>query len=336
MYKKYLVFISSTQEDLKAERRELAKVVTELGAIPVTMDAFDNTLEEDRRVICKAIKECDYFINLTAHKIGEKLDKSYSLELEYAYAKKADLPVLALIINDKARWKESKKEKDASAVSSLEAFKTSLKSHSNDTWSNIGELRQKALSLLSREMNLTPRRGWVPSTEAVEPSVANELSRLIRENEILKTRIKMEKPDFAVNLGEKVKQTLRVLAHNHVSLSFYYANGENWENTKTFRYLRLYRLLAPEFSTPKTALDISRFLGNILNPDLSKIIRKDFPVPSNTVKKVMADFILLKLMRFTGTETYEMTEFGNEVFAEFRLRQMLTKKHQHDNEQESV
>jgi len=347
MYKKYLVFISSTQEDLKAERRELAKVVTELGAIPVTMDAFDITLEEDRRVIRKTIKECDYFINITAHKIGEKVDKAFALELEYAYAKKAGLPVLALVINDKARWKDSKKEKDASAVSGLEAFKKTLKSHPGDTWSNCAELRQKALYLLSREMNLSPRRGWVPSTEAVEPPVANELSRLIRENEFLKTQIKIEEPDFAAKLEEKLKHTLKIMAHNHVSLSFYYTNGENWENTKTFRYLRLFRLLAPEFSTPKTVTDISRFLGNILNPDLSKIVRKDFPTPSNTVKKVMADFTLLKLMRFIGTdslsqegqkdnEAWEMTEYGKEVFAEYRLRQMMSKKHPHNTGQESV
>jgi len=41
MLKKYLVFISSTQEDLKGERRELTRIVSEMGAIPVTMDTFD-------------------------------------------------------------------------------------------------------------------------------------------------------------------------------------------------------------------------------------------------------------------------------------------------------
>ena len=41
MLKKYLVYISSTQDDLRAERRELIRIVTEMGAIPITMDAFD-------------------------------------------------------------------------------------------------------------------------------------------------------------------------------------------------------------------------------------------------------------------------------------------------------
>ena len=70
MLKKYLVFISSTQEDLKAERQELARIVAEMGAIPVTMDAFDIKQEDDRKVILKAIEDCDYFLNLTAYKTG--------------------------------------------------------------------------------------------------------------------------------------------------------------------------------------------------------------------------------------------------------------------------
>ena len=94
-----------------------------------------------------------------------------------------------------------------------------------------------------------------------------------------------------------MKKVLKTLAANRISLSFWYISGENWENTKVFRYLRLFRLLTPELSTPKTAAELSHFLGNILNPDLSKLVRKDFPTPSNTIKKIMTDFVLLKLVR---------------------------------------
>ena len=57
MKKKYLVFISSSGDDLKAERRELLRVVSELGAVPVVMDTFDITIEEDRKYIYKAIED---------------------------------------------------------------------------------------------------------------------------------------------------------------------------------------------------------------------------------------------------------------------------------------
>ena len=122
-----------------------------------------------------------------------------------------------------------------------------------------------------------------------------------------------------------------MLASNRISLSFYYSNGENWENTRVFRYLRLFRLLAPELSRRKTVTELSRFWGNILNPDLKRAVRKEYPTPSNTVKKIMTDFTLLKLVKCIPSltsngsgddEEWEITEYGKEVFAVYRLRQM--------------
>ena len=327
MVKKYFVFISSTQEDLKSERQELIRIVAEMGAVPITMDTFDITREEDQKIIRKAIEECDYFLNLTAHKGGTATGKTSALELEYSWAVKAGLSVLSLIISEKARWKDSKKEKTAAAKKALQVFKERLQTHTHDTWTNIGDLKAKALTLLSREMNINPRRGWVSSNQAVEPQVANELCRLLQENESLRRHVKLEGTNIITKVQEQMKRSLKVLAANRVSLSFFYVDGENWENTQKFRYLRLFRLLAPELSIPKTALEISHFLGNILNPDLTKtkVVRKDFPTPSNTIKKIMADFTLLRLTECSGSgdnETWGMSEFGKETFAVYRLRQM--------------
>ncbi|MCL2381567.1 MAG: DUF4062 domain-containing protein [Treponema sp.] len=327
MLKKYFVYISSTRDDLKAERRELVRVVLEMGAVPVVMDTFDITHEGERRIICKAIEECDYFLNLTAYMGGEAVGKISALEFEYSCAVRAGLPVLALVIGENARWKDSKKEKEASARKALEAFKNKLEGHAHDTWNTPGDIRCKALALLSREMNLNPRRGWVPSTLAVEPQIANELCRVLQENDALRRHVKLEGIDLAKKVRDQVKHALKVLAGNRISLSFYYIDGENWENTQKFRYVRLFRLLAPELTIPKTGAEISHFLGNILNPDLTKtkIVRKDYPTPSNTIKKIMADFTLLRLVKCSGSgdnETWGMTEFGKETFAAYRLRQM--------------
>jgi len=338
MQKKYLIFISSSQEDLKTERKELAKIITEMGAIPILLDEFDITEAKDRRIIHKIMQECDYFLNLTAHKGGKVVGKTFALELEYTYAVKAGVPVISLIIGEKARKKGSKKEKDDVSAKALAAFKKKLENHSHDTWTNPTDLKLKALGLLSREMNLNPRPGWIPCDEAFSPSVANELSRLIRENELLRGKIAIKGTGIAVKIRDQIKNVIKVLAANRISLSFFYVDGVNWENTKVFRYLRLFKLLAPELSTPKTAADIAHFLGNILNPDLSKIVRKDFPTPSNTIKKIMTDFTLLKLVKYTEyeqNEAWEMTEYGRETFAIYRLRQM-SKMTKRNNPKEAV
>jgi hypothetical protein len=328
MTKKYLVYISSSLEDLKNERRDVIKAVTETGAVPVSMDAFDISGKNEQRLIKQAIEECDYFLNLTAHKCGALLGKTFAQEMEFSWAEKCGVPVIALVIDEKARWKASKREQSPEQVKSLEAFKKRLLSHSSETWTSQADLRQKAQGLLIQAMNLNPRRGWVPGTEAIDPSVANELSRLIMENENLKNQIRMEGGgggNLVNRVREQMRRALKMLAANKLSLSFWYTSGENWENTTQFRYLKLFRLLTPELSMPKTTAEISRFLGNILNPDLSKTVRKDYPIPTNTIKKLMADLGLLKLVKCSGSdddEAWEMTEYGKEAYAACRLHHL--------------
>jgi len=334
MSKKYFVFLSCTTEDLKTERQELIRMIYGLGAVPITMDAFDIADEEDQKIIEKVIGQCDYFVNITAFKGGEACGKSFRLEAEYEFAARAGVPVIALLIGEKARWKDSKKEKSPAAAKALISFKKKLETHTSDTWTTSNDLKQKALFLLNREMNTNPRDGWVPSIAAVEPLVANELARLSRENEILRKRISLGGVEVSKKIRAQIMEALKVLSTNRVSLSFYYTTGENWENTVSFRYLKLFKLLVPELSTPKTAADISRFLGNVLNPDLEKTIRKDFPTPSNTIKKIIADFMLLRLAKYAETapldaaadyEAWELSEFGNEVYTVYRIRQMTSK-----------
>ncbi|MDR2257978.1 MAG: DUF4062 domain-containing protein [Treponema sp.] len=325
MTKKYHVFIGSTLEDLKNERRVLPRIIMELGHIPVTADCFDGSVKNDQLLVKKTIEECDYFIALTAHKLSLP-DGTSPLETEYFHAARKGIPVLALIIDEKARWKASKKEKDGEALKKIGAFKKKLTAGCHETWMNTSDLCQKAQSLLIREMNLNPRPGWVRSTLAIDPSVVNEFSRLSRENEDLKQQIKLESGEMLTELREQMKHALKVLALNKASLSFYYTAGENWENTRKFRYLRLFKLLVPELSLGKNTGEISRFLGNVLNPDLSKTVRKDYPTPSNTIKKIMADFVLLKLVKCSrpeeDAEVWEITEYGKELYAAYRMRQL--------------
>jgi hypothetical protein len=119
-----------------------------------------------------------------------------------------------------------------------------------------------------------------------------------------------------------------VLALNKITLSFYYSTGDNWENSRQYRYIRILKLLVPELVLGKTTAEISRFLGTVLNPDLDKVVRKDYPTPSNTIKKIMADFSLLKLVKCvngkegSGDEVWEITEYGKELYSAYRMRQL--------------
>jgi hypothetical protein len=65
---KYHIFIGSTLDDLKNERKELPRIVMELGHIPVMADYLDDTARNSQSLLKKTIEECDYFIALVAHK----------------------------------------------------------------------------------------------------------------------------------------------------------------------------------------------------------------------------------------------------------------------------
>jgi hypothetical protein len=301
----------------------------ELGHIPVTADYIDTGAQNNAQLLRKTIGECDYFIALTAHRYCAEGEKVSPLETEYAIAVKRGIPVISLIIDEKARWRDSRKETVPALIKKQEEFKKKLRAGPHDTWTNSADLCTKAQTLFIQEMNLRPRAGWVRADQAISPSIANELSRLSGENEMLRRQIKIEGGEIVSKLREQMKHALKVLAMNKVTLSFYYASGENWENTRQFRYLRIFKLLTPELALGKSTAEISRFLGTVLNPDLEKTVRKDYPTPSNTIKKIMADFSVLKLVKCAngedGTdndEIWEISEYGKELYSAYRMRQL--------------
>jgi hypothetical protein len=326
---KYHIFLGSTLDDLKNERGEVIRVIMELGHFPVTAEHLDKEAKNYDKLLEKIIEECDYFIALVAYKYSVKGVKISPLESECNVAHRKKVPILSLIIDEKARWKAAKKEKEPLLVKKLDELKKRLRPGISDTWLNSTDLCQKLQNLLIQQINLAPRQGWVRADQAIAPSVANELSRLSTENEQLRLQIKLESGEIVTRVREQLKNALKVLALNKVMLSFYYAEGENWENSRRFRYLRIFKLLVPELAIGKTTAEISRFLGTVLNPDLDKPVRKDYPTPSNIIKKIMADLSMLKLVRCinknegTGEdEIWEITEYGKELFSAYRMRQL--------------
>ena len=62
MNKKYQIFVSSTFEDLKEERRTVLSVVQDMGDIPSGMEMFPATDEEQFNFIKRIIDNCDYYV----------------------------------------------------------------------------------------------------------------------------------------------------------------------------------------------------------------------------------------------------------------------------------
>jgi hypothetical protein len=326
---KYHILIGSVFDDLKKERREIQRIIMELGHIPVSAEYLDSTSKNYKKLLEKTVEECDFFIAVIANIYAPKGVKISPLETECNLAEKNNIPVISFIKEDKTRRKTTQKGKGAVPDKKLEALKKRLGKGISDTWLDSADLRRKLQTQLVQQINLTPSNGWVRADQTFTPSVANELSRLSTENEQLRHQIKIDSNDIVARLRVQLKNTFKVLAVNKVILSFYYESGNKWENNRSFRYLRIFKLLAPELAAGKTTAEISGFLGIALNPEPGKPVRKDHPTPPNTVKKIMADLSLLKLFRCKNkndtpgdNDVWEITEYGRELYSAYRMRQL--------------
>ena len=70
MDKRYQVFISSTYEDLKEERKELIENLLNLKYLPSGMEMFSASNEEQFKYIKKIIDSCDYSILILGARYG--------------------------------------------------------------------------------------------------------------------------------------------------------------------------------------------------------------------------------------------------------------------------
>ena len=85
--KKYQVFISSTYEDLKSERKAVEETIIRAGDIPVGMEAFPAVDSEQFEFIKTVIRSCDYYVLIIAGRYGSLADDGLSYtEKEFRYA----------------------------------------------------------------------------------------------------------------------------------------------------------------------------------------------------------------------------------------------------------
>lgn len=99
MDKRYQIFISSTFEDLKEERKIIIDHLLNEKYIPAGMEMFCASPDEQFEVIKKIIDNCDYYILVLGGRYGSInpfTGISYT-EQEYDYAISKEIPVLAFL-----------------------------------------------------------------------------------------------------------------------------------------------------------------------------------------------------------------------------------------------
>lgn len=197
MNKKYQVFVSSTYEDLKEERKKVQEVLLTAECIPIGMEAFVADNDDQFNIIKRKIDLCDYYILIIGKRYGsvnKETQISYT-EMEYDYAVEKAIPVLVFAINETINAID---DNDAIKAKKLAAFREkALKNRMAYIWDDINDLAVNVVSSISNAKINIVRPGWVRggkynTDELLEQinSLRVDNANLNKQNQLMEKTIK--------------------------------------------------------------------------------------------------------------------------------------------------
>ncbi|WP_197471576.1 DUF4062 domain-containing protein [Microbacterium oleivorans] len=317
--------MSSTYEDLKAERDRVIQGILELGHIPVGMEMFSAADEQQWQTIARNIRESDYYVVILAHRYGSRDGAMSYTRKEYEYAVAEGIPTIGFVIDPEASWPADRFEKDAEAVDLLEEFRSLVRSKPVGFWSNADDLYGKASVALVKAMTAQPRIGWVRASSALGPEVTAEISRLSAENAELRTRLSHLEKDAERDAAAELTELWAQMARNQWSYSARFPGDADWVEARPLAYSTLFRLLAPNMVTEasdENIDDIVRVNTRRLTPvEGAAADLKPSSIPVNTRNAMLSDFVMLGLMEPSKrrhpvadkADYWSLTEMGLEM-----------------------
>jgi hypothetical protein len=111
--KKLQVYVSSTYSDLQEERNAAFNAILSLGHIPIGLEKFPASDEKSTQIAKRFIDNCDVFVILVGGRYGSvelKSKKSY-VELEYDYARRKEIPIIPILLDDHQITRLKKEQK---------------------------------------------------------------------------------------------------------------------------------------------------------------------------------------------------------------------------------
>lgn len=141
MEKKYQVFVSSTYTDLQDERKEVIQALLELDCIPVGMEMFPASNDDQWTLIKRVIDSCDYYIVIVGGRYGTVATDGISYtQKEYEYAVHKSIPTIAFLHRSPGDITSAKSEATEEGKRKLESFKDLVQKKTCKYWANASEL----------------------------------------------------------------------------------------------------------------------------------------------------------------------------------------------------
>lgn len=215
MNRKYQVFISSTFEDLKEERKEIMQVLLEMDCIPSGMELFQASDDSQWELIKKVIASCDYYIVIIAGRYGSvhpDTQKSYT-QMEYEYAVQIGIPIVGFLIRNVDDLPSYKAEKSKKLQKKLQQFRDLTKNKMIKYWSNKAELASAVSISMHTIIKTHPRVGWIkPNNQELNNSLDSTVKEMLTEiKDIKKNLYNQEYIDHRLEEVHKLQEKLKAL-----------------------------------------------------------------------------------------------------------------------------
>jgi len=196
MDKRYQVFVSSTYEDLKAERQKVIQLLLEFDCIPVGMEFFPAADDSAWEVIQRVIEECDYYVVIVAGRYGSLSPEGISYtQKEYEYAVKCGVPVMSFLHGDTGKIPAEKTEGKEKAKKKLEEFRKLCKARLCKYWTTPDELAGAVVTSLNKLKKTQPRVGWVRADKLADEVATQEILQLRKTIDSLQEKLQQRKEE---------------------------------------------------------------------------------------------------------------------------------------------
>lgn len=327
MEKRYQVFVSSTYSDLKDERQKVMHTLMNMNCIPVGMEFFPSTDEEQFAYIKRVIDDSDYYVLIVGGRYGSLSEEGISYtEMEFNYAQEKNIPIIAFLHKNMDDIPLGKSEKDESKRKLLENFREKVSTgRLVSFWTNIDELCGQVAVSISQTIINDPAIGWIRASLQTNVESLQELNTLRKELASAKAelaKVKEAKQYQSLNLAgydEKIRirgRRYHLWQGNTIS--------EEWQCEATWK--QLFMSIAPflmevpnDGIVEKHITSIAFSYTGIETSDIVEINSQDYQtIKLQLIAYKLVDVSLLKTTKGDMALFWRLTEYGNQMMLQWR------------------
>lgn len=325
MEKKYQIFVSSTYEDLQAERKAVIEALLQMNCFPVGMEYFNAADDSQWDVITSLIDECDYYVLIVAGRYGsidEASGISYT-QKEYEYAIKIGVPTISFVHKDINQLPSGKVEHDPDVQKKLKEFKSEISKKLWQAWDNKDSLASAVVLSLTKLIKSKPRTGWVRYV-SLSAEANRQILALKEENEALKEKLKQVEDEDPRNI-EDLQQGEDCIS---VSVSYFYIS-RNYLKVE-LSWNRIISILAPILVDEASEERMKNVFIDSIREDIQKRDKNyhhnHSQVEEESFQQIKVQLIALRIIELSDkkrtvkdTETYwRLTPYGFRVMMNLR------------------